>query len=859
MRRPWSFLVYTAIVAVIVLVAASIFAVVTVRRPLPQTSGEIQVAGLGAEVRVVRDEHGIPHIYANDADDLFFAQGFVHAQDRFFEMDFRRHVSAGRLAELVGAGAVETDTFTRTLGLRRVAESEVGRLSPKTRRYVQDYADGVNAYIGERSGGQLSLEYSVLSVTGPDYVPEKWTAADSVAWLKVLAWQLRGNMTSEIERLLSLQTRAPHQIAETFPDYPYAEHPPIVRQGSVRNGRFMQGPTVLERAAPTLGRPGDAPVRKVSTHSMQVLQRVVARLPALLGTGEGIGSNSWVVSGERSETGQPLLANDPHLAPSMPSVWYQMGLHCNEVSASCPFDVSGVTFSGLPGVVIGHNDRIAWGLTTMYADVTDLYLEKVDDETGTYRYGRRRLPLEERSEELVVAGEDEPLTFTVRSTRHGPLLSDLDDTLAEVGETAAQQSVVSPADGQGYAVALRWTALEPGRSMDAIIGLNQAGNWAEFRAAAELMDAPPQNLVYADVDGHIGYQSPGRIPIRAAGHDGRLPVQGWDPANEWDGYVPFDELPTVLDPPSGVIVTANNAVIAPEYPHLLTSDSAYGYRSARISRLLEQAPVLGVDDMQRIQNDTYNMNAAELTPYLLDVPLSTPYQRQGQDVLRSWDYTQPADSAAAAYFNAVWRNLLELTFEDQLPEEVRPDGGERWFRAVELLLPQPGNEWWDDSRTETVRETRDDILRQAMNAARDDMTSRQARSPKLWTWGHHHRLELVNPTLGTAGMAAVKTLFNRGPYELGGGTGTINATAWHADQGFEVTALPSMRMVVSLADFDDSRWIQFGGQSGHAYGGNYTDQIDVWLDGGALPWRWSPEAVAEAAENTLVLTPDRSS
>jgi penicillin amidase len=395
--------------------------------------------------------------------------------------------------------------------------------------------------------------------------------------------------------------------------------------------------------------------------------------------------------------------------------------------------------------------------------------------------------------------------------------------------------------------------------MDALFALNEAGTWVEFGAAAELMDAPSQNLVYADVDGHIGYQSPGRIPIRARGHDGRWPVEGWDPRNEWRGYIPFEQLPSVLDPPSGIIVTANNAVISPDYPYVLTSDSAYGYRSARISDLLAEREELGVDDMVDIQNDTYNANAARLTPYLLDVTLASPYQRSGQRVLRGWDFSQPADSAPAAYFNVVWRNLLELTFEDQLPDEVRPDGGERWFRVVELLMAQPRNEWWDDAETDTVTENRDDMLAQAMIAARDDLTSMQAQNPKLWTWGHLHRLHLVNPTLGVSGNGLVDALFNQGPYEVGGGGGTINATSWNADDGFEVTNLPSMRMVVSLADFDDSRAIQFAGQSGHAFASDYSDQTSLWVDGETLPWRWSDEAVADAEDDTLVLVPQQPS
>ncbi|MDQ3629631.1 MAG: penicillin acylase family protein [Actinomycetota bacterium] len=865
MRRTWNLLIYLAIALVIVLVAASVFAVVTVRRTFPQTDGEIEVPGLSADVRIVRDEQGIPQVYADHANDLFYAQGFVHAQDRFYEMDFRRHVTAGRLAELVGESALQTDMFVRTLGWRATAKAELAMLDPETRRYLQAYADGVNAYLGDRSAGELSLEYSVLALTGPDYVPQEWTPADSVAWLKALAWDLNGNMSAEIDRALALEVLEPEQVEELYPAYPYDEHAPIVTAGRVRGGLFQQGPGPVQRVTPEASLPSttagdereerDVPVGDL--RGLDSLRDVVDGLPRLLGTREGIGSNSWVVSGDRTASGAPILANDPHLAPSMPSMWYQMGLHCNERTEQCPFDVSGFTFSGLPGVVVGHNQSIAWGLTTMYPDVSDLYLEQVDDEAGTYRYDGGQVQLQTRTEQFRVAGEEDPVAIEVRSTRHGPILSDLeidpDPGIAAVGERTELTPATEPADGDGYAVSLRWTGSEPGRTMDALIGIDKARSWDEFRQAARLMDAPSQNLVYADVEGRIGYQAPGRIPIRAPGHSGRWPVPGWNPANEWRGFIPFDELPTVLDPPSGLIVTANNAVIGPDYPYLLTSDAAYGYRSQRILELLEDRDDLTAADMAELQNDTYNAHAERLTPYLLDISMPTPYFRDGQAELQGWDFTQPADSAAAAYFNAVWRNLLELTFHDQLPPDVRPDGGERWFEVVEKLLEDPDSDWWDDIVTEDVRETRDDILRRALLDARDDLTVMQGSSPTRWSWGGLHELELVNPTLGDSGVGLVESLFNRGPYPLGGGSGIVNATGWDAAEGFDVTAVPSMRMVVSLDDFDESRWIQFGGQSGHAYADTYTDQTQLWAAGGTLPWAWSHGAVDAAATDELFL------
>jgi penicillin G amidase len=846
-----SYLIYIAIVVLVVMVSAAVFAVVTVRRSFPQVDGELSVVGLNSPVEVVRDAYGIPQIYADTANDLFFAQGYVQAQDRFYEMDFRRHLTAGRLAELVGEDAVETDEFVRTLGWRDVARQEMEELRPTTRRYLEAYADGVNAYIEDKSAGELSLEYTLLSVTGPDYAPEPWTPVDSLAWLKAMAWDLRGNMDDEIDRILATQTLTAPQVEQLYPDYPYRRHDPIVT-GDIRQGRFhadSDGPTA------DLARP--APMLDLSEDTIEVLrsvQQAADQMPDVLGSTDGLGSNSWVVSGDRTETGAPILANDPHLAPSMPGVWYQMGLHCNEVTTGCPFDVSGFTFAGMPGVIIGHNNRIAWGLTTMYADVTDLYLEDVDDEAGTYRYKSRELKLRTHTEEIRVAGEADAVPITVRATRHGPLISDVDDETADAGRIAAAATAGEETDSTSYEVALRWTALQPGRTMDAVFGINEAANWQQFRRAARHLDVPSQNLVYADVDGNIAYQAPGRVPIRRLG-DGRWPVPGWDPRYDWRRDIPFRKLPWVLNPADGYIVTANQAVTDSDYPYLLTSDSAYGYRSDRIEELLDTGDELGVGDMAEIQNDTYNANAAHVVPYLQDIKLPGSYYRSGQRLLSDWNFTQPADSGAAAYFNVVWRDLLELTFHDQLPEDVWPDGGERWYVVVSRLLERPTSAWWDDVETDKVRESRDDILRQALLDARDDMTMMQARDSEEWSWGHIHELTLENPTMGRSGIGLVERLFNRGPYEVGGGGGAVAATSWNAAEGFEVTAAPSMRMVVDLSDFDGSRWIQLTGQSGHAYNGNYTDQTSMWVDGATLPWAYTSDAVHAASEHELVLTP----
>jgi penicillin amidase len=527
-----------------------------------------------------------------------------------------------------------------------------------------------------------------------------------------------------------------------------------------------------------------------------------------------------------------------------------MGLHCRTITEACPLDVAGFTFSGVPGVIIGHNADIAWGFTNLGPDVSDLYLEKIEGDR--WRYDGRWRPLRTRTETIKVDGGDD-VTITVRSTAHGPILSDVSDELEDVGDDPPG---VAAGD---YAVALQWTALQPTATADAILQLDTATDWDSFREAASAFDVPAQNMVYADRSGHIGYQAPGKIPIRKSGNDGLLPSAGWKPENDWTGdYIPFAALPNVLDPDDGFIVTANQAVIGPDYGPFLTDDWDRGYRSQRIRDLIQQQidedGGLSVDDMADIQLDDVHPLAPELTPYLLDIDLHG-YYAAGQRVLRHWDFHQDADSSGAAYFNVVWRNLLALTFHDDLPEDIWPDGGDRWYAVVSRLLTEPGSAWWDDKTTDGVVETRDDILAKALRDARDELTRRQSLDPDEWTWGHLHRLDLHSPTLGESGVGPVEWLVNRNGWEVGGGSSTVDATSWDAADGYRVTSAPSMRMVVSLADFDDSRWINLTGVSGHPFDRHYTDQTDLWVAGATLPWAFTRDAVDDAAEDVLTLEP----
>ncbi len=576
-------------------------------------------------------------------------------------------------------------------------------------------------------------------------------------------------------------------------------------------------------------------------------------MPAPFGSGDGLGSNSWVVSGDRSETRQPIIANDPHLGVSLPGIWMQVGLHCAPVTADCPLDVAGFSFSGVPGVIIGHNADIAWAFTNLGPDVSDLYLERLD--RGRWRHGGRWRDLAVREETIEVAGGDD-VRLRVRSTDHGPLVSDVDTQLASVGANTAAAD-----ERAHYAVALAWTGLVPSTTADAILAMNLASDWSEFRAAARDFAVPAQNLLYADRDGHIGYQAPGLIPVRAQGHDGRRPVPGWRKAYDWRGWVPFQELPFELDPEEGFFVTANQRVIGGDYPHDLGEDVDRGFRSQRIRELLSAGDRWSVRDMAELQLDSRNPMASVLVPHLLRLLRLRHldgYTRSGVVLLRDWDFEQPADSAAAAYYNAVWRNLLELTFHDEIRESLWPEGGQRWFAVVTQLLDRPDDPWWDNRSTDDVVETRDDVLRAALSAARHDLTREQSPTPTDWQWGRDHVLDLEH-AMGGSAPGPVGGLLNRGPWSVGGGNSIVDAQAWDAASGdFTVTSAPSMRMVVSLADFDESVWVNLTGVSGHPASDHYVDQTDLWARGETLPWPWSAEAVEAAEDHLHTLNPPAS-
>lgn len=821
----------------LLLLVVTAYGVFTVRNSFPQVSGMLEVTGLDSEVEVLRDELGVPHIFASSQHDLFFAQGYTHAQDRFWQMDFWRHIGAGRLSEMFGESQVDTDKFLRSMGWERLAEEEWGRLESPVRDILQSYADGVNAYLDTHSGSEISLEYAILPLQNSGYEIEPWTPVNTLTWVKVMAWDLRNNIDDEIARAVLGKDLTPEQVEELYPPFP-DDKPVIVEQ-----------PSASSSPSPAMVLPEGA------IAALESASIAVKSLNTLGGvTSEGIGSNNWVVSGELTDSGMPLLANDTHLANQMPSIWYENGLHCTGTSSDCPYQLIGYSFAGTPGIVTGHNGHHAWGVTNQATDTQDLFIERLNPENPLqYEVDGEWVDFEVRTETIEVGG-GEDVTYDVLSSRHGPIIS---GTFVEEDEFGGSSTVDTP---DTYAVAMQWRALEPSTIVEAIIGLDRASSYEEFRAAIDLWDVAPQNVVYADVDGNIAYHATGDTPVRASG-DGLLPVPGWVSDFEWTGYLTPLEKPSLLNPAAGYIQSANQPVLRPGNQPFIGLDAAYGYRGGRIAELVARSDAHTLETMQQIQLDTKDGSAVHLVPHLLALDAGADTDvAELQTFLEGWStganaYQAAARSSGAAIYMGVWRQVLALTFHDDLPEDYWPTGGGRWFEIVRKLLDEPDNPWWDDRATANT-ETRDDILLLSMAEAHEELSGMLGDDPAGWSWGELHIGHFENQTLGQSGIAPVEWLFNRSaPPRVGGSASLVNAVAWNPAESYEVSWVPSQRMVVDLGNLDSSEFIHTTGQSGHAFAGNYDSMIEMWVDGeyGSMPF--SRAAVEALTKDTLTLVP----
>lgn len=788
MRR---FLVVLGII-LLVLLAAGLGGWLWLRTSLPTTTGTLTVPGLDGAVEVVRDEAGVPHIFAGTDHDAIFALGYVHAQDRMWQMEMNRRIGNGRLAEVLGEPALSIDKYQRTMGYRRVSEQAWEYLSERGKASLQAYADGVNAWIAE--GHTLPPEFILLG-----FSPEPWSVFDSLVWMKMMQYDLGGDYEMELLRAQAGAALGPERAAQILPAYP------------------EDGVLILPEGVPGVG--GAA----LDGASATALLDIRKQMQALIGiTGREKGSNDWVIGGSRTETGMPLLADDPHLSTSIPSIWYLAEVQGDTLH------VTGATFPSLPLFPIGHNAQIAWGVTNMGPDVQDLYLERVNPESlNQVEVNGAWEDMTIVTEEIIVNGWDAPLQWAARATRNGPLLSDVTPTASTV--------------------ALRWTALDPDdTTFDAYLGINYAQNWDEFTAAMAPYIAPSQNFVYADVEGNIGYFAPGRIPIRKAG-EGMLPVPGWNDDYAWTGSIPVEELPHTYNPAAGYVATANNRVVDDAYPYMLGNDWAPPYRAERIVELIEEQSSNGasisVAEMASIQADQAGANVQESLPFLQALPASTERQREALGYLQAWDGVSRIDSVAQTLY-AAWRVEFERAlFEDDLSGGLYDEFADMsvaLFGGNVLADEALGRTWCDNVNT-APQESCGDTALVALDRAIASLEAQVGNNMARWTWGDLHQTQY--PHRPFSDVAYLKWLFHRS-IANGGDAYTVNVAPFRRSDLYNQYHVPGYRHVVDLQDFNRSLFMTTTGQSGNLLSPHYDDLIERHRNVEYLPMTFGRDHVS---------------
>ncbi len=808
--------------------AAGVAGLYVVQRTLPQTTGTVAASGLHTQVSVVRDQWGVPHIAANDAHDLAFAQGYVTAQDRLWQMEFNRRVAQGRLAETFGAGTnnslLHADEFLRTLGLYQAAEKELPTLDPAVAEEYHAYADGVNAFLAAHRSS-LPLEFTVLGIT-----PQPWSVLDSLAYGRVVALSLDNTWYYKYTRALIEAKLGTTVAAAFFPAYPSDDPTLLTASGgpAALDGTGARPSTTALAAAPAA-----SPGATEAALSPTLLQGASV-VKAILGpSSDAIGSNNWVVDGTRTTTGKPLLANDPHLGISMPAIWYEIALQGGTV------DAIGFSFPGEPGIVVGHNRFIAWGVTTTGVDNTDLFIEKTDPagHPGQYEYNGAWLSMDTRTETIRVRG-GASLQVSVSSTRHGPILN----------------SVVS--DLKRYApVALQWTAIQPGYTLEGFLQLDSARTWGEFQSAVDHISIS-QNFVYADVDGNIGYRMSGVIPLRPLAN-GIRPVDGSTSANEWTGVVPKSKMPTLFNPPTHIILTANNQIVPTDYPIFVTNFWDQGYRARRIADLLSATPSLSVSDFQRIQTDVYSVAASRLVPTWVRAGQAAGGDAaQAASILQGWNDQMSQTSNAAALYEVTAGTLLRELLEPVLGKDLYASYTSNMdpSELYSVLLAQmatPSRPILASGAT-----LRDEAVARALGDAMHTLRSTLGNDSSKWQWGALHTAHFQHPL---ATVTPLNYVFDVAPVARPGDTTTVNVGGdggFSADPAsYDQGTVSSMREIIDLGNLDASLWVTTVGQSGQPFSGHYADLLPLWDTGRYQQMRFTPQDVSRGQTDLLLLQP----
>ena len=782
-------------------VATILFLRFQLTKSFPQVTGSVVLPGLEHSVTILRDEFGVPRIEAAGEHDLMFALGYVHAQDRLWQMDMVRRVGEGRLSEVFGSVALPFDRMFRIIGIHRISKEIEQKITGESHNRLVAYAQGVNAFI-DTHHGKYPVEFDMLG-----YDPESWIPVHSIIVGRLMAWELNLSWWTDLT-YGEIAARVPLEKAiDIFPPYP-GNIPPTV-------------PSAEWHRYTGLGK-----------EFMRAAQEYAAfnGNSGMLG-----GSNAWAVGPGKSAPGKVILANDTHLQLQTPAKWYEVVLHAPG------YDVRGMSVPGVPGIVAGNNQHIAWGITNVMADDADFYIEQIDStDTTRYWYDGGWLPIRFREEEIMVKG-DTIVPLIIRSTHHGPIITD-------VGTVIKKHRVAAVAS-------MRWTGAEISDQIGAFNKINRATNWEEFTQGVSQFSGPGQNFVYGDASGNIGYWCGVKLPIRGK-QNTTLPLPGWDPSTEWKGFVPFKELPHLYNPPEGYIATANNKIVDDSYPYHISDLWEPPARIVRLRDVLGTPGAFSVEDFARLQSDTFSPFAKALTPYILaacsDSGSTFPERDLVLEYFRNWNFEFTREDVTTTIFQEFFVKLLENTYRDELGEDLFHD----WtllvnvpIRVTMKLVEEGTSTWFDDLHTDSI-ETRDLIIRKSMNEAVTTLRERFGGQLKTWRWGDLHSVTLRHP------FGLVKPLdriFNIGPFPYPGGSTSLMSGEYDINKPFAVTVGPSFRQIIDFSNLNEVRSVLPSGQSGQVFNIHYDDQTPLWLNGGYRIARMTPAGGREW--DRLILKP----
>lgn len=768
-----------------ILVALVFFLRSLVVKSFPVTNGSIAVNGIHQPVEIYRDEFGVPHILAKDEHDLMFAVGYVHAQDRLWQMELSRRIGEGRLSEIFDTTTLKFDKMFRTLGFSHLAESLQEHLHPESRRLLEDYSAGVNEFISTHKG-KFPIEFDMLNLD-----PEPWEVKHSLLVARLMAWELNFAWWVDLTYAEIAAKVPPKKFREIIPSWPDSV-PAIVPRSKL----------------------------KASISDVREYLDVVRNYRNTFRVGPfSAGSNAWAVNASKSMTGKPLLANDPHLRVSVPSRWY-------EIHYSAPgSNVAGVSIPGIPAVVVGHNDSLAWGLTNAMIDDADFYFEQKDStREDYYRLRNTSVRMLTRDEKIYI-GKSDSVEITVRSTLHGPVVNDVHPSRGHSPfDTTIHRTPIS----------MRWTGFDMGDEFYGFYLMNSSRNKSEFELGLKELTVPAQCVVYADVRGNIGFWTAGRVPIRG-NYEALLPQAGWTGEAEWRGFIPFDQLPKLLNPPDGMIISANQKITDNSYPYYLSNLWEPPSRFERIRELLTSTEKFTANDFRELQQDVLSGYSRDLTQYILHAFSSDTSKSaaviSALEYLRSWDFRCTSTDVATSIVNEFLVKLLHNTYEDEMGPEVFNDFvyfSAIPYRVTSQLLTADSSEWFDDVTT-GKRESRDDIIRKSFLDAIDELRGTVGGEMKTWQWGEIHRVLFEHPF---GKQKPLDRVFNVGPFSIGGNATTINKADFPLASPFFFSAGPSMRQVIDLANPRSASSVITLGESGQPLNKHYDDQTALWLNGG---------------------------